>query len=138
MATQKIVEDFPGAYSGKVSSWERKTRLAVGLLEDQHGYSPGVVLRARAPATITATAVTVPDEERRQYGRCYIGVQEGSIITPRKLAASLSTPASAVPLPPPTPTSISTPAPASAPSTGSNGSSGSNGVRKLTACYSLN
>ena len=96
-------EDFPGAYSGKVSSWERKTRLAVDLLDDQHGYSPGVVLRARAPATTTATAVTMPDAERRQYGKNYIGVREGSTITPRKLAASLNTPAPTVPLPPLTP-----------------------------------
>ena len=59
-STKGISEDFPGAYSGQGRSWERKTREAVGLLSDKHGYSPGVVLQTRPPATITATAVTVP------------------------------------------------------------------------------
>ena len=120
MTSTKANEDFPGAYSGQGRSWERKTREAVGLLSDKHGYSPGVVLQTRPPATITATAVSVPAEERQQYGRHYIGVDEGGTITPRKLATSLGTPAPTVPLPPMTPGTIPAQAPAS--DTGAGGS----------------
>ena len=85
---------FPGAYSGQGRSWERKTREAIGLLPEKYGFQPKVVLSTRAPATITATAVEVPMCERQQFGSSYIGVKDSSgLITPRKLAASLATPA---------------------------------------------
>ena len=52
-----ISEDFPGAYSGQGRSWELKTKEAIELLPDKYGFQPKVVLSARAPPTITATAV---------------------------------------------------------------------------------
>ena len=48
---------FPGAYSGQGRSWELKTKEAIELLPDKYGFQPKVVLSARAPPTITATAV---------------------------------------------------------------------------------
>ena len=82
-----ISEDFPGAYSGQGRSWELKTKEAIELLPDKHGFQPKVVLSARAPPTITATAVDVPMHERAQYGSAYIAVSDGAgQITPRKLA----------------------------------------------------
>ena len=88
-----ISEDFPGAYSGQGRSWELKTKEAIELLPDKYGFQPKVVLSARAPPTITATAVDVPMHERAQYGSAYIAVSDGAgQITPRKLAASLNTP----------------------------------------------
>ena len=85
-----ISEDFPGAYSGQGRSWELKTKEAIELLPDKYGFQPKVVLSARAPPTITATAVDVPMHERAQYGSAYIAVSDGAgQITPRKLAASL-------------------------------------------------
>ena len=44
MTTKWNGPDFPGAYSGKVRSWERKKREEIGLLPDKHGFSPGIVL----------------------------------------------------------------------------------------------
>ena len=83
-----ISEDFPGAYSGQGRSWELKTKEAIELLPDKYGFQPKVVLSARAPPTITATAVDVPMHERAQYGSAYIAVSDGAgQITPRKLAA---------------------------------------------------
>ena len=104
-STKGISEDFPGAYSGQGRSWELKTKEAIELLPDKYGFQPKVVLSARAPPTITATAVDVPMHERAQYGSAYIAVSDGAgQITPRKLAASLNTPAATVgPLPPLTP-----------------------------------
>ena len=91
MTTKWIGPDFPGAYSGKVRSWERKKREEIGLLPDKHGFSPGIVLGDKPAETIMATAVQVPQCERKRYGSSYIGVMEGKMITPRKLASSLMT-----------------------------------------------
>ena len=63
-STKGISEDFPGAYSGQGRSWELKTKEAIELLPDKYGFQPKVVLSARAPPTITATAVDVPMHER--------------------------------------------------------------------------
>ena len=122
-----ISEDFPGAYSGQGRSWELKTKEAIELLPDKYGFQPKVVLSARAPPTITATAVDVPMHERAQYGSAYIAVSDGAgQITPRKLAASLNTPVATVgPLPPLTPGVTQAPAPAPAP--GASGDSGTGG-----------
>ena len=96
-STKGISEDFPGAYSGQGRSWELKTKEAIELLPDKYGFQPKVVLSARAPPTITATAVDVPMHERAQYGSAYIAVSDGAgQITPRKLAASLNTPVATV------------------------------------------
>ena len=96
-STKGTSEDFPGAYSGQGRSWELKTKKAIELLPDKYGFQPKVVLSARAPPTITATAVDVPMHERAQYGSAYIAVSVGAgQITPRKLAASLNTPAATV------------------------------------------
>eukprot|EP00935_MAST-01C_sp_MAST-1C-sp1_P001093 g1093.t1 len=87
-------DSFPGAYSGQGRSWELKTKEAIELLPDKYGFQPKAVLSARAPPTITATAVDVPMHERAQYGSAYIAVSDGAgQITPRKLAAPLNTPA---------------------------------------------
>ena len=93
-STKGISEDFPGAYSGQGRSWELKTKEAIELLPEKYGFQPKVVLSARAPPTITATAVDVPMHERAQYGSAYIAVSDGAgQVTPRKLAAPLNTPA---------------------------------------------
>ena len=97
MTTKWNGPDFPGAYSGKVRSWERKKREEIGLLPDKHGFSPGIVLGDKPAETIMATAVKVPQCERQLYGSSYIGVMEGKMITPRKLASSLNVPWSAPP-----------------------------------------
>ena len=86
------LEQFPGAYSGTGEAWERKAREAIGLLPDRYGFSPSVVLGPKPPDTIMAEAKPVPQEERQQYGRNYIGVMVGKTVTPRKLAKSLNTP----------------------------------------------
>ena len=91
--TTGLLEKFPGAYSGTGEAWERKAREAIGLLPDRHGFSPsGVVLGPKPPDTIMAEAKPVPQEERQQYGRNYIGVMTGKTVTPRKLAKSLNFP----------------------------------------------
>ena len=86
------LEQFPGAYSGTGAAWERKAKEAIGLLPDRHGFSPSVVLGPKPPDTIMAEAKPVPQEERQQWGRNYIGVMIGKTVTPRKLAKSLNTP----------------------------------------------
>ena len=87
MTTIKIVPDFPGAYGAKVDAWERQKRKEIALMPEREGYRPGIVLKPRPTATITATAVQVSEEERAQFGKHYIGVQEGGSITPRKLSS---------------------------------------------------
>ena len=89
MTTTKIVPGFPGAYGAKVDAWERQKRKEIALMPQREGYRPGIVLKPRPPATITATAVQVSAEERAQLGKHYIGVQEGGCISPRKLLSSL-------------------------------------------------
>ena len=63
-----ISEDFPGAYSGQGRSWELKTKEAIELLPDKYGFQPKVVLSARAPPTITATAVDERLEQQPALG----------------------------------------------------------------------
>ena len=64
-----------GAYSGQGRSWELKTKEAIELLPDKYGFQPKVVLSARAPPTITATAVDVPMHPPRSH--CSYGEQKG-------------------------------------------------------------
>ena len=111
MTTIKIVPDFPGAYGAKVDAWERQKRKEIApLMPQREGYRPGIVLKPRPPATITATAVQVSAEERAQLGKHYIGVQEGGSITPRKLSSSLNFSPGADPSAPATPARIFQPA----------------------------
>ena len=106
MTTIKIVPDFPGAYGAKVDAWERQKRKEIALMPERAGYRPGMVLKPRPTATITVAAVQVSEEERAQFGKHYIGVQEGGSITPRKLSSSLYFPPGTDPSAPATPHAI--------------------------------
>ena len=110
MTTIKIVPDFPGAYGAKVDAWERQKRKEIALMPERAGYRPGIVLKPRPTATITVAAVQVSEEERAQFGKHYIGVQEGGSITPRKLSSSLNFSPGADPSAPATPARIFQPA----------------------------
>ena len=82
-----ISEDFPGAYSGQGRSWELKTKEAIELLPDKYGFQPKVVLSARAPPTITATAVDVrPDARTSSEFQPPVPVLTGAPPKARKLS----------------------------------------------------
>ena len=102
MAATKTIEDFPGAYSGQGRSWERMVRGQIEVLPLRDGLKPKLVLKPRAPPTLTVTAATVEESDRSKYGSTYVGVADKTgKVTPRKLARSLEDPVSGVSTLPP-------------------------------------
>ena len=61
---EEIELSFPGAYSGKGQSWERKIKERIAVLPMREGYKPKVVLEPRQTPTITATAAQVSASDR--------------------------------------------------------------------------
>ena len=83
LGTLKLAQtDIPQTPTGRDPARKRPRGKAEGagaiaLMPERAGYRPGIVLKPRPTATITVAAVQVSEEERAQFGKHYIGVQEG-------------------------------------------------------------